>query len=78
MGYDGNLSEGHKRAILLGTRDLKFLKARTIQDLYAMPGGREAWEEHGSGLAVTFDLTPGSRSMKILGAYLEKKNAGRT
>jgi SPP1 gp7 family putative phage head morphogenesis protein len=57
------------------TGNKKFASAKTILELYAMPGGREAWAEHGAGFYGSFDLSRGSKSRQIFDKYLEKKNA---
>ncbi len=45
----------------------------TVQDLYQSAEGRAWWRQHGIAEAGTFDLTPGSRSLQILHAYLTQK-----
>ncbi len=55
----------------------KMGKSREILDLYAIPGGKEAWYEHGKGIPMTFDLTDGSRNMKVLEAYLKERRERR-
>lgn len=68
LGYDGPLEQGYKDEL-----PDEFQKANTIQELFAMPGGAKAWEDHGSDIELTFDLTKGSKSRRILGAYMAKK-----
>ncbi len=67
LGYDGDL--GSQKSKL----PEQFRTAQTIQDLYAMPGGKEWWREHGESIDLKFDLANGSRSMKVLEAYLKAK-----
>lgn len=71
FGYDGELDEKHKEGLKQAGE--QFSKVETLQELYAMPGGKEAWEKYGSGIELSFDLKPGSKSMKILDAYLAAK-----
>lgn len=41
-----------------------------LSDLMSTSAGRAWWQEHGTTLPLTFDLTPGSRSRQILNTYL--------
>lgn len=70
FGYDGPLSDEHKQAL-----SSQFQSVSTIQELYAIPGGREEWEEKGFDIDLSFDLKPNSKSMEILDEYLEKKKS---
>jgi hypothetical protein len=50
----------------------------SIQDIYAckVKGkfiGQELWKEYGKDINVTFDLTPGSLSMRIFDSYIQAK-----
>lgn len=48
--------------------------SRDIQDLMATPEGRQVWKDYGEGFdRMEFDLTPGSRSLKVLEAYLKER-----
>lgn len=67
LGYDAPLEESQVKRL---PPELK--KARTVQDLYATPAGKEWWKKHGTTMRMTFDVTPGSRSMRVLNAYLAK------
>lgn len=73
FGMDGKIPEKLKYHIgrLPGTSRL--VGAKTIQDLYKIPGGKEFWEEHGQGFDGKFDLTPNSPSMQLMNAYKERK-----
>jgi len=88
LGYDGTLKDeqfdklpepiktamGWKKGKLFGA--VGGVKgSRSLQDLYDVPGGPEAWEKHGSGIDAHFDLKDGSRSMKKLEAYLKNRDA---
>lgn len=47
--------------------------AKTVQDLMASEDGREFWKAKGYMTSMSFDLTPGSKSVQVLNAYLEGK-----
>ncbi len=68
LGYDGPLLASHKSQL-----PKEFDGASTIQELYSMPGGKEAWEEHGSSIDLKFDLTPGSKGRRILAVIAKRK-----
>lgn len=68
LGYDAKLPIGMRLS-----RELKAAKPQTIQDLLALPGGSEYWKKHGQQMEMTFDLTPGSKSLQILNKYLAAK-----
>lgn len=74
LGYDGDVPERTLGALPPG------LKARlgdrpTVQGLLALPGGLEAWKEYGDEFEGTFDLTPGSNSVRALEAYMKERGA---
>jgi 8-oxo-dGTP pyrophosphatase MutT (NUDIX family) len=48
--------------------------ARTVQDLMAVPEGREYWLRNGYQVGMRFDLKEGSRSLQVLNAYLQAKD----
>jgi hypothetical protein len=51
-----------------------FPQAKTIQDLYESPSGRDWWFVNGSWLTqAKFDLRDGSRSMRVLERYLNER-----
>jgi len=47
--------------------------AKTLSDLMKTPEGRREWKSKGNGLYLEFDLKEGSRSRKVLDAYVEKR-----
>lgn len=47
-------------------------KASSLHALFRLPGGRKYWRKHGWTIDASFDLTPGSRSMRRLEEYLAK------
>lgn len=68
LGYDAPLSDNVRRRL---PPELKW--AGTVQDLYTTKEGKEWWKKHGEMCSMEFDVRPGSTSMKVLNAYLEKK-----
>lgn len=70
LGYDGPLSDGF--------RQTHGVKAKTVQQLIRSKAGRALWEKNGEGIDLTFDLSKGSKSTKILNKYLRHKSAART
>lgn len=73
LGYDGTIQEPYFDALPQELQD-QLGDKRKILDLYELPGGREAWFKYGGEIFdATFDLSDGSRSMKILTKYLEER-----
>ena len=71
FGYDAPISKVLKSA---GTALPKeFSKAKTILDLFEMPGGPEWWADVGSDIELTFDNRPRSRSRDIMLQLKDKK-----
>lgn len=79
LGYDGSLDEARRQG--MSRLPGEFEGARTIQELFDLPGGLDWWcgakgEDgkrrggHGVMMSMTFDLSPDSRSMKRLNARL--------
>ena len=64
-GYDGELSSGI-RSQLRGASELpaSVRNATKISDVYKSKEGIAWWDRNGSGMSMSFDLTPGSYSMK--------------
>jgi hypothetical protein len=46
-----------------------------VLDLYETPEGRAWWAAHGDTIDMAFDLRKGSRSWKVLNAYLRQSIA---
>lgn len=75
LGYNNSLDDA------VGDRSLKrrlreeFPDAKTVLDVMATKEGRDWWKSAGKSVDVEFDLTPGSRSLRTLAAYLEEKRA---
>jgi SPP1 gp7 family putative phage head morphogenesis protein len=72
LGYDGDMSDEQFARLPMDLRN-SMADSRSVLDLYEKPGGKEAWKEHGSDIALNFDLMDGSRSLKTLGAYIEER-----
>ncbi len=71
LGYDYKFSVAEKLK-LPGIANK--LTVRSIQELLRRPWGEAWWRENGWSLPhCEFDLTPGSNSLKVLDAYLQKK-----
>ena len=68
LGYDAPLEKHQLRRL---PPELK--GAKTVLDLYQTPAGREWWKKHGTTTSMTFDVTPGSPSLKALNTYLKSK-----
>jgi hypothetical protein len=47
--------------------------ARSIHALFKTEAGRSWWKENGTSLNMRFNLNPGSRSQRVLAAYLKEK-----
>jgi GNAT superfamily N-acetyltransferase len=77
LGYVGPLEEFYQDDIKQGIADgelpKKWAKYTTLQELMSTPEGREWWKDNGSTINLSFDLTPGSLSLKILKAYLKAR-----
>lgn len=72
LGYDGPVS-AYTKSVL----PKQFSKATKISDLMRSQKGREAWAEHGEQTHMTFDLTKGSYSQRVLAAYTKRKLGGK-
>lgn len=68
LGYNSALTQ---REIALLPQDLS--SARTVLDLLETEDGRTWWLRNGSGRKMEFDLSPDSRSWRILLTYMEEK-----
>lgn len=74
MGYDADL-EGNYNPELQSHINKK--GAKRVSDLMRDDLGRYLWQKHGRGMNMSFDLTKGSLSRKMLSAYYKetrKKN----
>lgn len=78
MGYDQDVSDLSPGMASLVRR--KFPDADTVLDVMSTKEGRDFWKAKGEDLFdAKFDLTPGSRSLKIHEAYMaerEQRNVG--
>lgn len=80
FGYDGKIPEaltGGSFFGLVGGLPKALRGAKTVQDLYRLPGGQQWWEKHGTSFDGTFDLSAGSRSRGVFERYAAKKAAER-
>lgn len=74
MGYDGTMSDKAIKKLPKKFRD-QLKGKKNVQALFALPGGKEAWKEHGDDIFdAKFDLSEGSQSLKILEAYLKERS----
>lgn len=71
LGYNGRISASQKSLL-----PQQHQGANTIHQLRKMKGGMAAWKEHGSDFQGTFNLAKGSRSRKVLAAYLRNLRNG--
>lgn len=74
MGYGGQIPEGYFDRLPKNFQDAMG-DSREIRDLFDMPGGKEAWQEYGGSMNMTFDLSEGSRNVKALKAYQEERKS---
>jgi RNA polymerase sigma factor (sigma-70 family) len=74
LGFDGTIAV---RTFAKLPEDLRRQMGdrRNVQSLMALPGGKEAWKEYGTTFSGTFDLRPGSASLRTLNAYLAERKA---
>ena len=68
LGYDAPLTDGQRKRLPAGLKG-----AKTVLDLYESKEGRDWWRENGTTTSMTFDVSPGSKSLKVLNAYLASK-----
>ena len=67
-GFDGDLSDDQKKS-----SEQKFGKpAKKVSDLLKQPGGSRWWNQNGRGYIGSFDLKPGSDSLKVLSEFLRR------
>jgi len=72
LGYDGKI-DPDDFAKLPREHQEAMGSSRSIRDLFDLPGGKEAWELHGSAMDYEFDLTDGSRSLLANEQYTEER-----
>lgn len=71
LGYDGQVPPRASSRM-----PEQFKQMKTIQQVMATPEGRAAWKAKGEEFLGTFDLTPGSTSLKVLSAYVAEREGG--
>lgn len=73
LGYSGEMSERQFEKLPADIRTAMG-DNRDVRKLFDdIPGGPEAWKEHGDAIALSFDLAPGSVNMTALEKYLTKR-----
>jgi len=73
LGYSGEMSDDQFQKLPADIRSAMG-SSRDVRKLFdTVPGGPEAWKEHGDDIGLTFDLTPGSVNMVALEKYLTKR-----
>jgi hypothetical protein len=79
MGYDQTIEAVEEDDEVLAVSIRKnFPDAKSILDIMITKQGRDWWKENGDDLhQMKFDLSPGSRSLKILEAYQNERSAKR-
>lgn len=77
LGYDVPLTTEHiKDKNLIRRIKRKFPDAETIQDVVMTEEGKQWWKENGDWIYdMEFDLSPGSRSMRVLDKYIAKRKS---
>ncbi len=77
LGYDQSLEDlADEEPGLASTVRKKFPGAKMILDVMRTKEGRDWWKANGTDLfEMRFDLSTGSRSLRVLGAYLEERAA---
>ena len=63
-GFEGNIPTDLVEKIRKRFKDPNM---KTMQDIFDKPDGGSYWKQFGKDVEVTFDLTPGSRSLQRLG-----------
>lgn len=71
FGYDAPISAVLRKARV--PLPEKLSKAKTILDLFEMPGGPEWWAEVGRDIELTFDNRPRSRSREVMLELKDRK-----
>jgi hypothetical protein len=56
----------------------KFRSAKTLSDIYAIPGGKEWWAQDGDSIFLSFDVRPRSRSMTTMLDYKARTSRKRS
>jgi hypothetical protein len=69
VGYEADIDDVSERNAIRQN----FPGVETMQDLFDTPGGRDWWFVNGSTLSMDFDLSDGSRNMKVLERYMNEK-----
>ncbi|MGB0717154.1 MAG: hypothetical protein ACPGXK_14845, partial [Phycisphaerae bacterium] len=74
LGYDAPFDpHGYKYGGVQKPQEVA--NAKSLQDVISTKAGREWWDKYGDDIEVTFDLSEGSKSRKVLDKYLRWKRA---
>lgn len=75
LGYDGAIKASNLRGGVTAMNEMerKFPGVKRVSELMATADGRDWWKRNGDTIELEFDMTPGSRSRKILSAYVAEK-----
>lgn len=76
-GYDAPIADV-ARALRSGSIPEQFAKAKSLLDIYAMPGGHEWWRENGGPIKLTFDARTRSRSWETLLKFQDRTRERRS
>jgi len=68
FGFDGPLP-----AAIRGALPADLESAHSVLDLFESEPGRRWWRNHGVGLPLVFDLSPGSRSQQVFERYVHAR-----
>lgn len=76
-GYDAPMSVVRDSLRSGGVPDF-LSKAKTISDVFAIPGGRDWWIKNGGPIRLVFDRSPRSRSMQTMLKYSDRPRSNRS
>jgi len=76
-GYDASI-EAVRNSLRSGDIPEQFSKAKSLLDIYAMPGGHEWWRENGGPIKLTFDARPRSKSREALIKFQDRTKERRS
>lgn len=71
FGYDGALLPHIAKKL-----PSEFHSVKTLDELFSMPGGADAWKQYGEGQEMAFGLSEKSRSVQRLIEYVRGKDRG--
>ncbi len=68
VGYDAHIPSAVRKRL-----PGEYAGLKKISDLMKTEGGRKVWLKDGVSVEMTFDIRPGSRSRRVLDAYVKEK-----